>query len=145
MSHSDFWTAERTDRARELAATKSARDIAADLGCTRNSVISKLSRIGVPLTKNPPNPPKPNPPKRDIRPRLAPPPTMPRQARAKAAGAFLPVGGCLIADLTEIACRWPLWRHDGPVLDRRYCGRQSAGGLPYCRDHCRQAYRSAGP
>ena len=46
-----FWTYERLETLRSLAPTHSAGKIGEALGCTRNAVIGKASRAGIPLTK----------------------------------------------------------------------------------------------
>jgi hypothetical protein len=55
MSLETSWTPERVDHLKELAGQKlSARQIGIELGVSRNSVIGKMRRMGIPLL-NPPS------------------------------------------------------------------------------------------
>ena len=47
--------------------------------------------------------------------------------------------GVTILELTDRMCKWPIG--DPRDNDFRFCGKQSANGLPYCQDHCLQAYQ----
>ena len=40
-------------------------------------------------------------------------------------------------------CHWPLG--DPGEADFRWCGARAAPAGPYCREHCREAYRAPGP
>jgi GcrA cell cycle regulator len=44
-----FWTIDRAELLRELWATNSSAIIAEKLGCTRNAVIGKAHRLGLPI------------------------------------------------------------------------------------------------
>lgn len=154
----ECWTDERTDRLKSLAADKmTAGKIALAMGVTRNAVIGKLSRIGVPLQSGL------GPTRRTIM----------RQPRTKSntnAGAIVssikarmrddrrscerktvvaisppivrelearPVVSLL--DLCTGMCRWPIGDPGSPGFG--FCGSASVGGLPYCEGHARIAYR----
>jgi GcrA cell cycle regulator len=47
--------------------------------------------------------------------------------------------GATILELTDRMCKWPIG--DPRDSDFRFCGKQTANGLPYCHDHCSQAYQ----
>lgn len=108
----------------------SAAQIARSIGApTRNSVIGKISRLG--LVRNHSAKPqwrstvvdkpiKPPPP-----PKLAP---MPEP---------IPADAITTLALTERTCKWPL--NDGP--DWRHCGSPKGLEGPYCAFHTRVAFR----
>lgn len=66
------WTARKVETLRQLWADgKSARKIGLELGTTKNAVIGRAHRLGLParpipkqFTQRPPPPPRPKPPRR---------------------------------------------------------------------------------
>jgi GcrA cell cycle regulator len=146
------WTDERVERLKAgFAAKLSCREIAADIGVSRNAVIGKLARLN--LTRG-----------KSIRAR--------RHAGNDAArgpgGATVPRGAprlqqrillafcaepepaaddepitnghcCSLLELSDEKCRWPI---SSPGLaDFCFCGNPPLEGLPYCPGHTRLAYR----
>lgn len=125
----------------------SCRQIAAEIGVSRNAVIGKLSRLN--LTRDA---------ARAVRTR----PVAPRQrenvrklrgvlAAMKAASAreedndiiedALDDGQrCSLFELTKERCRWPINTPGSAGFG--FCGRQPLEGFPYCPGHCRLAYRA---
>nr|WP_313526427.1 GcrA family cell cycle regulator [Shinella sp.] len=46
-----------------------------------------------------------------------------------------------LADLERYACRWPV--NDASLSELHlFCGERTAATKPYCRRHCRLAYRA---
>jgi GcrA cell cycle regulator len=146
------WTDERCDWLRALSARGlSCSQIAAEMGegLTRNGVIGKQHRMGISniqmLT-----PEQQAARRADVAERRSQ-----RQAARvlhfklrPTKRAPLPEGDmgekiemqpCTFWELTSETCRWPI----AETLDSRwnYCGATSVDGLPYCRGHCRMAYR----
>jgi GcrA cell cycle regulator len=142
------WTAERIELLKScFAAGLSCREIAADIGVSRNAVIGKLSRLD--LTRE------------EGRGR--------RRARKRAAQADRPRAAarlrhqmlpalhaepqpladeepihnehcCSLFELSEQRCRWPIGTPRAE--DFCFCGNTPVEGLPYCPGHTRLAYRA---
>lgn len=147
------WTDERVEKIRALWIDgKSALQIAAALGVTRNTVVGKLQRIGCtgragrpkPEGLAAPAPVMPRAPRRH--------PTPPKPARAPApeieidtrpivedVAIVVPMSlRVTIVDLHAAMCKWPL---GDPQSDEfRYCGSEVSCG-PYCSGHRRIAYQ----
>lgn len=70
------------------------------------------------------------------------PPKMPPQARAEPAEP-VSATNCTIMDLTNDACRWPLFEGSEPFHEKFFCGAMAIEGLPYCDFHCVRAYQPA--
>lgn len=131
------------DLRRMHEAGRSFGDIAATLGCTRNSAIGKARRLELPERR------KAKPGVRLGRPRNC---IMgPRQTVNRIAARTNPVPQkppapvveidsrpCTLLDLREDSCRWPLWGKD--AKEGFYCGGTALPGLPYCGCHARMAY-----
>ncbi|WP_454627830.1 GcrA family cell cycle regulator [Bradyrhizobium cenepequi] len=140
-----IWTPERVEQLkRGFDAGLSCRQIAVEIGVSRNAVIGKLSRLN--LTREP----------RDdaARPRKA----SPRSPRARtvkhqirmlqAEYGEAPLADelsienghcCSLLELDEQRCRWPVETPD--TTDFRFCGNRPVDGLPYCAGHARLAYQ----
>jgi GcrA cell cycle regulator len=135
------WTDERVAELRELAQTMTAAQIALKWDVTRNTVIGKMSRLGIVgaggAAIRHPRVPKPARVKL-IKLPLAPC-QIPHQAPTKAArkSSGKPVD---FWHLTGRTCRWPLWRGDEPIGDKFYCGGLAVEGIPYCDCHARTAF-----
>jgi GcrA cell cycle regulator len=141
------------DLRRMCAEGCSARIIADALGITRNSVIGKLTRLGLhctvperpaPKRRRKPAQPKPKPlgshPWR-AKPALAPWVPQPRArfpepSCTKHGQPELRSSPCLITELTEDACHWPMWRNDErDIRAKLYCGGMAVEGSSYCPHH----------
>jgi GcrA cell cycle regulator len=145
------WPFEREAKLRFLLRERllSTSQIAAELRVTRNSVIGKMTRLG--LTGSGLHPPrkffiKPRPQPQEVpvpvvlKPRFADHPwrpapgkvATPRPLSAEAASGV----GIEIVDLTDDTCRWPLWAdRRKPEEPRLYCGCQVRFGSAYCSRH----------
>jgi GcrA cell cycle regulator len=132
-----LWSEERVELMKQLrAAGRSAGQIAAQLGyVTRNAVIGKLHRLGIPSRivegRN-----RPAVPRMDLK--------RDRKRDVGLGKKFPPVSAATydqavtFEDLKQHQCRWPL---DGPH-GRRSCGSPVHDGtpVPYCDEHFRRAY-----
>ena len=141
------WTDERVERLKAgFAAKLSCREIAADIGISRNAVIGKLSRLNLTRGKSVK---AQRPAGKDTatgrRPRSVPR-LQYRMLLNVYAGpqpaAEEPIPSehcCSLLELSEQRCRWPI---SSPGLaDFCFCGNTPVEGLPYCPGHTRLAYR----
>lgn len=140
------WTDERVELLKSrFAAGLSCRDIANDIGVSRNAVIGKLSRLN--LTREKSGEIR-RPARRDdakaTRPRSVPRQQfqMLRKLYAEDRPASETVHSehrCSLLELSAEKCRWPI---DTPgTADFCFCGNSPLKGLPYCAGHTRLAYR----
>ena len=139
------WTPEREAEAERLYAEGlSASKIAEALGgCTRNSIIGKLHRMGVT---------RPYPPSSVLKPGRKPrvaadAPPIPKRTRARPAPAK-PLPAAPIASQTAPepgpwtgGCKWPTnsWAR-GEGWRAEWCGERREVGKPYCGAHAAKAY-----
>ena len=141
------WTIERVELLKtHFAAGLSCREIACEIGVSRNAVIGKLSRLSLTREKKP-----------EIRrasvksgrsrsvPRLQY--RILRKLFNEAPLAENDEGiqseqHCSLLELSEEKCRWPI-SHPGEE-DFCFCGNRPLDSLPYCAGHSRLAYRRAG-
>ena len=142
------WTAARIELLkRGFEAGFSCREIAAEIGVSRNAVIGKLSRLN--LTR------QENPPQRRAQKRAAKTnalSTTPRGQHEMRTAAYaeappaIPDGQpddarrCSLFELSEERCRWPI--STPGAEDFCFCGNMPLEGVPYCEGHSRLAYRS---
>jgi GcrA cell cycle regulator len=141
LANEPTWTAERVELLKiHFAAGLSCREIADDIGVSRNAVIGKLSRLN--LTRE-----KASDARRPARTHAANrsrPRSVPRlQYRLlQAAANDEPIHNahrCSLLDLSEERCRWPI--STPGAADFCFCGNPPIKGLPYCAGHTRLAYR----
>jgi GcrA cell cycle regulator len=148
------WTDERVELLKKLWSDGlSASQIAAELGgITRNAVIGKVHRLGLPSRDKSTSTGAP-------RPRKARSPSMLRIGRVAIRGNIalahdyeieetepepieniIPIGQRrTILELNEQTCHWPVG--DPGSSDFFFCGGNSIRGLPYCAYHSRVAYQ----
>ena len=140
------WTTERVDRLKScFEAGLSCREIAADIGVSRNAVIGKLSRLN--LTRDKAG----DPPARKNAGTAPAARASPRRQYAMLAAAYAAPGApaepepiddarrCSLFELSEARCRWPI--STPGAADFCFCGNTPLDGLPYCSGHSRLAYR----
>jgi GcrA cell cycle regulator len=143
------WTTERVETLKNhFQAGLSCRQIAADIGVSRNAVIGKLSRLGLTRGKTIGEPRA----KRQPKERGATARSVPRlqyqmlQAvyEDDLAPADAPVVSehrCSLFELSKERCRWPI--STPGAEDFCFCGNPPLNGQPYCMGHTRLAYRPA--
>lgn len=151
------WTDERVERLKEMwAEGLSCSQIAAELGggLTRNAVIGKVTRLGLPLRK------KNRVPQRRPHSNFKFKTRKPKRIEGKNAARVRPVEDWKIEpepyvqdtlvdaeipiaqrktlmELTDQTCRWPV----GDVGESNFffCGAMPTRGKPYCAAHCARA------
>jgi GcrA cell cycle regulator len=143
------WTAERVELLKSLFERgRTCREIANEIGLSRNAVIGKISRLKL----SRPNGRSVRRPQREAGPRVGQRVGPPRGARAlqlllalRAApppevDTTIPDGPCRsLLELGNEQCRWPVGDVQG--ADSRFCANPVVDGLPYCAGHARLAYR----
>jgi GcrA cell cycle regulator len=139
--HKSPWTDERVALLTRLwNGGLSGSQIAAELGgLTRNAVIGKANRLGLPERK----PAKARPRKPAPRPAYHRP-TSPRRfpaLRPQLPDAQSTLGSIALLDLRDHHCRWPVG--DPRRSGFAFCGERAdlAAKRPYCPHHARIAYR----
>ena len=143
------WTEERLELLkRHFAAGLTCREIAGDIGVSRNAVIGKLSRLNLTREKTG-DAPRPARKDRDA-PKGRRRGSVPRlQYRILQAVYAEPLAAdnepiatahcCSLLELSEERCRWPI--STPGAEDFCFCGNTPVEGLPYCPGHTRLAYR----
>ena len=134
------WTDERIDVLRKawnegLAASTIAEKLGE--GISRNAVIGKAHRLGLPARPSPVKGTESGNAAEVIADGAVAP--RPRPSRAK---VVMPQRTSLL-DLSDRVCKWPLG-HPGDA-DFHFCGRPSNPGFPYCGEHCAVAYQAQQP
>jgi GcrA cell cycle regulator len=129
------WTEERERKLAELwAQDLSAAQIARLIGATRNAVIGKVHRMGLPPR------PRPAPKSRPRRVRVRRwRPAVQRMCVATQAivvSGFTPL--CTLMELSRESCRFPIGEPGAPGFG--FCGRPRVHG-PYCAEHHRVCYQ----
>jgi GcrA cell cycle regulator len=149
LANEPTWTPERVELLKSrFEAGLSCREIAGDIGVSRNAVIGKLSRLN--LTSETSGaarrPPRKNAAKAD-RPRTAArlrhQMLLTLQAEPQPAADEEPIHNghcCSLLELSEQRCRWPIGTPHAE--DFCFCGNTPIEGLPYCPGHTRLAYRA---
>jgi GcrA cell cycle regulator len=142
------WTAERVELLKSLFERgRTCREIANEIGVSRNAVIGKLSRLKL----SRPNGRRVRRVERDTGPRIDSRLGPPRGARAlqillavraeaRQEAEIIPDDQCCtLLELSNERCRWPVGNTQGAAS--RFCGNIVVDGLPYCAGHARVAYR----
>jgi GcrA cell cycle regulator len=148
LANEPTWTAERVELLKSrFEAGRSCREIACDIGVSRNAVIGKLSRLNLTHQKNGD---ARRPARKDAaeghRPRTEPR----RQYQARLASRAEPQPAvddepihnglcCSLLELSDERCRWPI--STPGAEDFCFCGNPPVEGRPYCAGHTRLAYR----
>ncbi|MDR2902829.1 MAG: hypothetical protein LBU87_07000 [Lactobacillales bacterium] len=115
------WTDDKIKLLKKLwTSGKSTVEIGHLLGLSKNAVIGKAHRMGLPTR---PSPIKSEGP-------------VPKQRKEKEQDNK-PV---TLMDLKLNSCRWPIGDPKDP--DFHFCGKQIVTGKPYCSEHCKMAYTS---
>jgi GcrA cell cycle regulator len=142
------WTDERVELLKSrFAAGLSCRQIAGEIGVSRNAVIGKLSRLNLTREKGG----EARRPARKDAAKGRRPRSVPRLQYRMLLEVYAgpqpapeePIPSehcCSLLELSEQRCRWPI---SSPGLaDFCFCGNTPVEGLPYCPGHTRLAYRA---
>lgn len=143
------WTAERVELLKSrFEAGLTCREIADDIGVSRNAVIGKLARLNLSRAEGVSE--------RFSEPRESPRARLPRNSpgsaprsqrqilkalRPEPAAEEAPICSehrCSLLELSEEKCRWPI--SDLGPADFWFCGNKPLKGFPYCAGHARIAY-----
>jgi GcrA cell cycle regulator len=139
LANPSIWTPERIERLKSgFEAGLSCRQIADDIGVSRNAVIGKLSRLQLTRQKageapRPARQPAPKLQQQMLKSLYAAPPPAADDAPIQSGH------GCSLFELSEQKCRWPI--STPGAEDFCFCGNTPVDGLPYCPGHTRLAYR----
>jgi GcrA cell cycle regulator len=142
------WTDERIELLKSrFAAGLTCRQIADDIGVSRNAVIGKLNRLNLTREKSgdkqrPPRKETPKGRRRGSVPRLQYQMLQKLYAEPQATAYEAPIPNehaCSLLELSEQSCRWPI--STPGAADFCFCGNPPLKGLPYCTGHTRLAYR----
>jgi GcrA cell cycle regulator len=144
------WTTERIELLKvRFEAGLSCREIALDIGVSRNAVIGKLSRLNLTRKERDIVPRqarrgKAKGPRPKVEPRFPYPMLLSVRSEPRAFAVEEPIQtgpGCSLLELSEARCRWPI---SSPGADDFcFCGNTPVDGLPYCVGHSRLAYRQS--
>jgi GcrA cell cycle regulator len=148
LANEPTWTAERVELLKSrFEAGLSCREIAADIGVSRNAVIGKLSRLNLTREKcgDERHPARKNAAKRrrlKTAPRLQDHSRLALYAAPQGVADDEPIHDehhCSLLELSKERCRWPI--NTPGAEDFCFCGNMPVEGLPYCAGHTRLAYR----
>lgn len=140
------WTAERVELLKSrFEAGFSCREIAQDIGVSRNAVIGKISRLSLSRLKSVSGSclerkggPKARRPRvisqHQILMALHAKPQPPAEEVTMHNGHR-----CSLLELSQKKCRWPIGNPG--AADFWFCGNKPVEGLPYCAGHARIAYQ----
>jgi GcrA cell cycle regulator len=148
LANEPTWTAERVELLKiRFEAGLTCREIADDIGVSRNAVIGKLSRLNLTREKSgDARRPTQKDAAKAFRGR-----TLPRTQYQMLVATYAepqPVSdaepipnehSCSLLELSEQRCRWPI--STPGTEDFCFCGNTPVEGLPYCAGHSRLAYR----
>lgn len=142
------WSADRVEQLKSLiGAGYSCRQIAEEIGVTRNAVIGKVNRLGLSRPRGVPAS------SRDATERKRAP-WRPKIVTQHALLLRLPAEpvprledisifdgrGCSLLELSAGKCRWPI--NEPGAENFCFCGNTPLAGFPYCSGHARIAYKS---
>jgi len=151
---STTWTDERVALLKILFERGcTCREMACEIGVSRNAVIGKLARLNLMRgrTARVPRGERRSPPAVSHS-RGARPLQLLLKARVEDRDSALapaivealqiPEGpGCSLMELGDDKCRWPIG--EGAAAEAKFCGNRPLNGLPYCAGHARLAYRAS--
>lgn len=147
LPRSPTWSAHRVEELKRLvAAGYSCRQIADEIGVTRNAVIGKMNRLGLSRPKDIPARPRETAERKRApwRPKIItqlqllmrlPPAPVPRLEDI----TIVDGRGCSLLELSPGKCRWPI--NEPGAENFCFCGNTQATGFPYCVGHARIAYK----
>jgi len=141
------WTTDRIEALKiHFAAGLSCREIAAEIGVSRNAVIGKIARLNLTRDKGVMRVARKEGSCAKPRPRGAQRlrqillKSFPAEAEPVIEEAPIHNGHtCSLFELSKETCRWPI--STPGQADFCFCGNTPIEGLPYCAGHSRLAYR----
>ncbi len=144
------WTTDRVEALKvHFQAGLSCREIANEIGVSRNAVIGKISRLNLVRDKDGMQRPAKKPHASAPRPRGAQRlrqillKSFPAAAEPEAPEAPIHNGHtCSLFELSKETCRWPI--SSPGQADFCFCGNTPIEGMPYCAGHSRMAYKVSG-
>ncbi|MBJ7402823.1 MAG: GcrA-like regulator [Bradyrhizobium sp.] len=145
---SPTWTDERIELLKQhFDAGLSCREIAADIGVSRNAVIGKLSRLNLTRGRTIDDRKVQDKGLSPSRGRKAVPRLQYEMlatiygetAGPAVSGPIDETNRCSLLELSENRCRWPISTPGAD--DFCFCGNTAPDGQPYCAGHSRLAYR----
>ena len=148
LANEPTWTADRVELLKSrFEAGLSCREIAGDIGVSRNAVIGKLSRLNLTREKSgdaqrPARKAAAKGRRAGTLPRLHRQMLLALYAEPEPAANDQPIHNehcCSLLELSEERCRWPI--STPGAEDFCFCGNTPLEGLPYCAGHTRLAYR----
>ncbi|CCE07344.1 conserved hypothetical protein [Bradyrhizobium sp. STM 3843] len=147
------WTEERIQLLKQhFEAGLTCREIAAEIGVSRNAVIGKISRLALVRDNGgdtrrmvrgeaAKDGARPRPVPKLRRRILKAVQSEPMQVTALEEIVVPVEKGCSLFELSKERCRWPISTPGAD--DFCFCGSTPVEGLPYCAGHTRMAYRVA--
>lgn len=141
------WTPERIGELEKLwAEGLSTAEIGRQLGVSKNAVVGKAHRLGLPGRQSPIDAKRRAAKKAAAKPRTAPvarkpAPTRPQARRPEpqqAAASAPPPRPKRKTKHSGPACQWPFG--DPRLPGFHFCGEPAVPGKPYCDEHCARAY-----
>lgn len=148
-TRSATWPPARVEQLKSLiSAGYSCRQIADEIGVTRNAVIGKVNRLGLSRPKDllPRGRAESERKRAPWRPKIVS--QHPLLLRLSPEPVPLPENisifngrGCSLLELTAEKCRWPI--NEPGAENFCFCGNPPLDGFPYCAGHARIAYKSA--
>ncbi len=148
LANQPTWTPERVELLKNrFEAGLSCREIACDIGVSRNAVIGKLSRLNLTREKTvdirrATRKDAAKEPRGKAVPRLQYQMLRALYAEPEPAAGGEPIHNghtCSLLELSAERCRWPI--STPGAEDFCFCGNTPIDGLPYCPGHTRLAYR----
>ena len=135
------WTAERIEQLSSLFARGfSSREIALEIGVSRNAVIGKISRLRLNTGARRSSAEKGESKVQHRARQQSIMRALCADAHPAAEAMPIPNGHrCSLLELTKHTCRWPISK--ATDVESWFCGNEPVEGLPYCAGHARTAYR----
>lgn len=139
------WNDERVEQLKKLwAEGLSAAEIGKRMDTSKNAIIGKAHRMGLPSRPSPirsktaakAKPKKPTQNKPEAAPVITPPKPKPKVEEKKVTPAAMAASPVLTTKRGQ--CAWPFSDPDKP--DFHFCGKPALSGKPYCQEHYDIAY-----
>jgi GcrA cell cycle regulator len=148
FANNPTWTVERVELLKSrFEAGFTCREIAQEIGVSRNAVIGKISRLSLSGRKRVSG----RRSERKSSPNVRHPRVVghrrilvARHATPQPPAEEVPIHNgrcCSLFELSKEKCRWPI--NKPGAVDFWFCGNKPVEGLPYCEGHARIAYQPA--